>query len=119
MNARRYQSPAAFKQGLEQRLRTVSTSGFDFSRRRQLVVFERFLARVVIELGDAVTLKGGLAIEIRIERARTTKRAAGPRVNPRDLTPAQAPALGEGRQYLSFSFRVRLQSTLKVLYLRM
>jgi hypothetical protein len=68
-----YHSAAAFKQALERRLRTASTSGVDFARRRQLVVFGRFLARIAFELGDAVTLKGGLAVELRIERARTTK----------------------------------------------
>ncbi len=68
-----YRTGAAFRQALEQRLRTVSASGVDFARRRQLVVFDRFLARVALELGDAVTLKGGLAVELRIERARTTK----------------------------------------------
>ncbi|MCB9521712.1 MAG: nucleotidyl transferase AbiEii/AbiGii toxin family protein [Myxococcales bacterium] len=68
-----YGTAAAFKQALEQRLRSASTSGVDFARRRQLVVFDRFLARVALELGDAVTLKGGLAVELRLERARTTK----------------------------------------------
>jgi Nucleotidyl transferase AbiEii toxin, Type IV TA system len=70
---REYRTAAAFKQALEQRLRATSTSGIDFARRRQLVVFDRFLARIALELGDAVTLKGGLAVELRIERARTTK----------------------------------------------
>lgn len=70
---REYRTAAAFKQALEQRLRTTSTSGTDFARRRQLLVFNRFLARITLELGGAVTLKGGLAIELRIERARTTK----------------------------------------------
>lgn len=70
---REYRTAAAFKQALEQRIRSTSTSGVDFARRRQLVVFDRFLARIVDEFGDAVTLKGGLAVELRIERARTTK----------------------------------------------
>ena len=72
MTVRKYDTAAAFKQALEQRLRTASVSGIDFSRRRQLVVFDRFLARVVLELDDAVMLKGGLAVELRLERARTT-----------------------------------------------
>ena len=55
---REYRTAAAFRQALEQRLRTASTSGVDFARRRQLVVFDRFLARIALELGDAVTLKG-------------------------------------------------------------
>ncbi len=41
-----YHSAAAFKQALERRLRTASTSGVDFARRRQLVVFGRFLALI-------------------------------------------------------------------------
>lgn len=61
---REYQTAAAFKQGLEQRLRATSSSGVDHARRRQLVVFDRFLARIALELGDAVTLKGGLAVEL-------------------------------------------------------
>lgn len=36
-------------------------------------MFDRFLARIVAVLGDAVTLKGGLVLELRLERARTTK----------------------------------------------
>lgn len=70
---REYRTAAAFKQALEQRLRAASTSGVDFARGRQLLVFDRFLARIDLELGDPVTLKGGLAVELRIERARTTK----------------------------------------------
>lgn len=73
MTARTYASPQAFKQALEQRLRTASGTGADFARRRQLVVFDRFLARVVQVFGDAVLLKGGLVLELRLERARTTK----------------------------------------------
>lgn len=44
MTVRKYSTAAAFKQALEQRLRTVSGSGPDFARRRQLVVFDRFRA---------------------------------------------------------------------------
>lgn len=73
MTARTYASPLAFKQALEQRLRTSAHGGAELARARQLLVFERFLARVVAVLGDAVTLKGGLVLELRLERARTTK----------------------------------------------
>lgn len=62
-----------FKQALEQRLKTSSKNGAEFARRRQLLVFDRFLARVVNTVGDAATLKGGLVLELRLERARTTK----------------------------------------------
>ncbi len=73
MTVRSYASPEAFKQALEQRLRATSQSGAAFGRRRQVLVFERFLARVVAVLGDNATLKGGLVLELRIARARTTK----------------------------------------------
>jgi hypothetical protein len=70
---RHYATPLAFKQALEQRIKSSSTTGADFARRRQLLVFDRFLARVVSVVGDAVTLKGGLVLEMRLARARTTK----------------------------------------------
>jgi hypothetical protein len=82
MMIRTYLSPMAFTQALDQRLRTSTKTGGEFARKRQLLVFDRFLARVVAVLGDAVTLKGGLVLELRLERARTTKdvdlRVSGP-----------------------------------------
>jgi hypothetical protein len=72
MTIRSYASPEAFKQALEQRLRTFARTGAAFARKRQLLVFDRFLARVVTVLGDDATLKGGLVLEFRLERARTT-----------------------------------------------
>lgn len=71
MTVRSYTSPAAFKEALEQRLRKTGLA--DLSRRRQLVVFDRMLARIVAAFGDAVVLKGGVALELRLERARATK----------------------------------------------
>ncbi len=73
MRGRTYDTPAAFKRALEDRLKAASSSGVDFARRRQLLVFDRFLARMVVAFGEAVMLKGGLALELRLERARTTK----------------------------------------------
>jgi hypothetical protein len=73
MTVRTYSSPEAFKQALEQRLRSATNTGVEFARKRQLLVFDRFLARIVAVLGDAATLKGGLVLELRLERARTTK----------------------------------------------
>jgi hypothetical protein len=73
MTARSYTSPAAFKQALEQRLRAATRSGAGLSRTRQLLVFDRFLARLTHVFGAALTLKGGLALELRLARARTTK----------------------------------------------
>jgi hypothetical protein len=71
MTPRTYATPAAFKEALEQRLRSAGLA--DVSRRRQLLVFDRLLARIAAAFGDAVVLKGGLALELRLERARTTK----------------------------------------------
>ncbi len=73
MTVRKYSSPEAFKQALEQRLRASAATGAEFARVRQLVVFDRFLARIGAVFGDAAMLKGGLVLELRLERARTTK----------------------------------------------
>lgn len=63
----------SFKHSLEERLRASTTSGAAFVRKRQLLVFDRFLARVIAMFGDAAILKGGLVLELRLNRARTTK----------------------------------------------
>jgi hypothetical protein len=59
--------PPAFKQALEQRLKSASTSSADFARRRQLLMFDRLLARRIVIFGDAALLKGGLALELRLD----------------------------------------------------
>jgi len=72
MTPRTYATPAAFKAALENRLRgTIGAT--DLTRRRQLLVFDRFLARVVGVMGEKVVLKGGLVLELRLDRARTTQ----------------------------------------------
>lgn len=68
MTPRTYASPEAFKRALEERLRSSASTGAEFARARQLLVFDRFLARIVAVYGDAATLKGGLALELRLER---------------------------------------------------
>src|SRR5207248_1143352 len=73
MKPRAYATPAGFKAALEQRLRNASKSGAELARRRQLLVFDRFLARVTRVLGKTAMLKGGLVLELRLERARTTR----------------------------------------------
>lgn len=71
---RRYETPAAFKQAVEHRLREEATGdGTELARQRQLFVFDRFLARAADIFGDQMILKGGLAVELRLDRARTTK----------------------------------------------
>jgi hypothetical protein len=72
MTGRSYATPTAFKEALEQRLRQSVSGGVDVARRRQLLVFDRFLARIAAVLGDAAILKGGLVLEFRLKRARTT-----------------------------------------------
>jgi nucleotidyltransferase AbiEii toxin of type IV toxin-antitoxin system len=64
-----YRSPEAFKKALETRL----GQGRALTTRRRLVVFERFLARASHVFATAVILKGGLALELRLARARTTR----------------------------------------------
>ncbi len=68
-----YATPLAFKQALEQQLRNQAENSARLSRVRQLLVFDRYLARISEVLGDAVVLKGGLVLELRLGRARTTK----------------------------------------------
>lgn len=73
MTSAKYATPAAFKQASEQRLRAASPTGTDVARRRQMLVFDRFLARVMTSFGRAVVQKGGLVLELRLARARTKK----------------------------------------------
>jgi len=71
---RTFLNPASFKASLEQRLRNQALgSSRNVQRRRQLVVYERFLARVFTHLPEAVVLKGGTVLELRLERCRMTK----------------------------------------------
>lgn len=70
----RYDSAEGFKQALEDRIRkAVVGVGADMARERQLIVFDRFLVRASKRFGQSVMLKGGLALEIRLARSRTTK----------------------------------------------
>lgn len=113
MTPRSYATPAAFKQALEQRLRASSATGTDFARRRQLVVFERFLARLSLQLKERVWLKGGLVLELRLERVRTTKdvdlRCVGtPERMLEELQAAGRLQLGDfmaGEHWFSLSYR--------------
>ncbi|MDO8348838.1 MAG: nucleotidyl transferase AbiEii/AbiGii toxin family protein [Planctomycetota bacterium] len=73
MTARRYATSHAWKQAIEESLRKATATGPAFARRRQVLVYHRFLARVVAAFGEAVTLKGGLVLECRSPRARFTQ----------------------------------------------
>jgi hypothetical protein len=63
LTSRTYAPPEAFKQALEQRLRTITKTGAHLARTRQLLVFDRFLARIIAVLGEAVMLKGARKIK--------------------------------------------------------
>src|SRR5467141_2162505 len=94
MRPRTYATPAAFKAALEQRLRDSSKSGVELARRRQLLVFDRLLARVTLVLGEAAMLKGGLVLELRLERARTTREVDLRRDAPPEQTLARLQEAG-------------------------
>jgi hypothetical protein len=69
-----YGSPLAFRQALDARIRNeAATSGATIERIRQLLVFDRFLARVGRHLGSRVVVKGGVVMELRLEKARATR----------------------------------------------
>ena len=82
-----FETPLAFKQSLEQRLRDkAATTRTGLNRLRQVLVYERFLARVFEVFGDDAVLKGGIVMELRLERARATKDVdLGIRGNPETI----------------------------------
>jgi hypothetical protein len=71
----KYETGAAFRRALEDRLRAKSLSdGMPLMRLRKMVAFERLLARLVHDQPEAWLLKGGLALQWRLgSRARTTQ----------------------------------------------
>lgn len=69
-----YATPPAFRQALKDRTkRRANERDVQFNRLRQVILFERFASRVYDACGENVLLKGGLVIELRLSRARTTK----------------------------------------------
>lgn len=68
---REFKSADAFKNALEAHLRKRVEG--DFSLERQRVVFTRFLARLSNYFGNRMILKGGFALELRVNNARTTQ----------------------------------------------
>ncbi len=74
MAVNRYQTPAAVRVALEDRIRAASRqAGRPMDRTRILLVMERFLARALVVLPSTTLLKGGLALELHLGRARTTR----------------------------------------------
>lgn len=72
MPAQTYATPEAFKQATERRIRTTAGAP-GMARFRQVLVFDRFLARVFAEFGERAIVKGGVVLELRLKRARTTR----------------------------------------------
>lgn len=69
-----FQSPADFVRELAGRLRAPSPFDYErVARRRQTLLFERFVARMAARFGDALTLKGSLVLEYRLARAPATR----------------------------------------------
>jgi hypothetical protein len=71
----RYATAAAFRAALEHRLLTASRErDAQLAWLRKLVVFDRFLARLLAVAPDRWVVKGGVALEFRLgDRARTTR----------------------------------------------
>jgi predicted nucleotidyltransferase component of viral defense system len=72
---KKYVSPAAMRTALEERLnRTGRENNQDIQRLRRQVAFDRFLARIFSsQESKRFVLKGGYALELRMQNARTTK----------------------------------------------
>ncbi len=69
-----YASPTAFRQALESRLANLANAeGIDIQRLRRQVAFDRLLARLFADQSSIWTLKGGYAMELRLEASRTTR----------------------------------------------
>jgi hypothetical protein len=84
-----YATPAAFRQALEARLNGLARKrGVDVQRLRRQVAFDRFLCRVFQHSGERWLLKGGYAMELRLQESRTTRDI--------DLT-TRGPIRGPGR----------------------
>ncbi|MBK8096908.1 MAG: nucleotidyl transferase AbiEii/AbiGii toxin family protein [Planctomycetes bacterium] len=77
-------------------------------RARQILAFDRLLARVSVESGNQMVLKGGRCLELRCRRARTTKdidlRTAGA------TEPAVQQLLAAARQDLGDGLRFEIQA---------
>ncbi|MCL4506262.1 MAG: nucleotidyl transferase AbiEii/AbiGii toxin family protein [Chloroflexi bacterium] len=75
----KYKTASAFRNALEARLLTQSRdTGLMLVRLRKAVAFDRLLARLVIHQPDKWVLKGGYALQLRLEnsldvRPRTTR----------------------------------------------
>lgn len=70
----RYETPAALRHAIDDRLRAEIRVATDPMRLRRRIVFERMLRRLEATSQGRWVLKGGMALEARYrERSRTTK----------------------------------------------
>ena len=69
---KRYETVAAFEAALRTKLHALATKEKTFQDLRKQVAFDRVLARLQTAAPESWLLKGGLALEYRIARARAT-----------------------------------------------
>lgn len=74
MTTKHYTTANAFRTALEERLKNHSRkTGMELQRLRRLVAFDRLLSRLFRFFTKDLLLKGGYAMELRLEGARATK----------------------------------------------
>ncbi len=72
--SRTYPTAAAFRTALEDRLAKIAAAeNVDLQRLRRQVAFDRLLARLGSVPNSPLVLKGGYAMELRFQKARTTR----------------------------------------------
>lgn len=71
---KKYGSATGMRMALEERLKKISKDeAIDIIKLRRHVSFDRLLARIFFSAPDDIIVKGGYAIELRLDYARTTK----------------------------------------------
>lgn len=89
---RTYATANAFRIALETRLKTIAKEkGTDLQRLRRQVAFDRLLARLFQHQETPWVLKGGYALELRMNQARTTKDIDLTLENPKNLGSGDGP----------------------------
>jgi len=74
MTIKQYQSASSFRNALEERLNKLAKEkGIDLMRIRRMVAFDRFLYRLLQNGDEQLVVKGGYALELRLDQARATK----------------------------------------------
>ena len=72
--SRRYSSGTALRTALEERIKRIARDeNIDLQRLRRQVAFDRLLARLFYSARTDWVLKGGYAMELRFQKARTTR----------------------------------------------